>query len=382
MDKSYKNRTPEDILAHYGEEPSEYHGAISVPIFQTSLFSRKGGEGEYRYTRVSNPTVEVPEKKIAMLEGADKALLFSSGMAALTAGAMHLLKPGARIACVKNAYYPMSLFFSEYLRKKMGVVTAFFDADDDDSFLAAVRENTDLVYLETCVSNVFLIPDIPRICTYTRERGIQVMVDNSYATPVFCNPLSLGANLVAHSCSKYIGGHSDLIGGALAGNADTMNLIQNCERSVFGGVMDPHQAWLILRSLRTLSLRMERHMENGLALARYLEGHEKIHRVIHPGLESHPQHGLAKEILRGYSGVFAFVPEGGKKAGERLMKLLEVPEHGPSWGGHETLLNCPGFGNEAAVLEQGMLPGQIRISVGLENSETLIMDFERALKEI
>ncbi|MFO7637101.1 MAG: aminotransferase class I/II-fold pyridoxal phosphate-dependent enzyme [Clostridia bacterium] len=383
MDEDYKKRTLEDILMHYGEDSGDFLGAVTVPIFQTSLFSRKGGGTPYHYTRVNNPTLEVAEKKIALMEKGEKGLLFSSGMAALTASAMHVLRPGDHVVCVKNAYISMAYFFSTYLKERMQLETSFFDADDFEGYEAAVRDNTALVYLETCVSNVFKIPDIQRICAHAKQRGITVMVDNTYSTPVFCNPIPLGADLVAHSCSKYIGGHSDLIGGVLVGREEVMKKIQNGERSLFGACMDPHQAWLVTRSLRTLALRMERHMQNGIAVARYLESHGKIHKVIHPALESHPQHMFSRTIMSGYPGVFAFVPEGGQRTGEKLYDALAIPEKGPSWGGYDTIMNTPGFGmDEETARERGMIPGQMRISIGLENPETLIMDFEQALAKI
>jgi cystathionine beta-lyase/cystathionine gamma-synthase len=383
MKDDYKNRTKEDILIHYGEDSGDFLGAVSVPIFQTSLFSRKRGESGYRYTRVSNPTIEVAEKKLAELEKGEKALLFSSGMAALTASVMRYVKHNGHIACVKHVYSGITGFFTQYLKEKMNVDTTFFEADDFQEFKNSVRENTDIIYLETCVSNVFKIPDIKGISAYAKERGIKVIVDNTYSTPIFCNPIELGADISAHSCSKYISGHSDLIGGAAIGPGSVMDEMQHWERSCYGAAMDPHQAWLLIRGMRTLALRMERHMKSGMEVAGYLEKHPKIKKVIYPALKSHPQHEFSKTIMSGYPGLFCFVPEGGRKQAGRLAELLQLPEKGPSWGGYETLMNIPGsVDSEEEARCRGVMPGQIRISIGLENPETIIMDLEQALDKI
>lgn len=205
-------------------------------------------------------------------------------------------------------------------------------------------------------------------------------MDNTYATPIFCNPLELGADLVVHSCSKYINGHSDLIAGVVMGDREVIEDLRCRERSAFGNCVDPHQAWLLLRGMRTLTLRMERHMQNGIKLAEFLEKHPKIEKVIYPALESHPQHGLAKKTMSGFPGLFCFVPAGGMEKAEKLYKSLNTPEVGPSWGGFETLMNGPGMNISPERAEKtGISPGQIRISVGLEDADTIINDFSAAL---
>lgn len=377
-----KNKGIEEIEMHYLDEPEKHLGSISVPIYQTSLFSRKNGGLGYNYTRISNPTIEVPEKKIAKMEKGDDALLFSSGMAAITSAIMYYVKSQSHIVCVKDVYLSTEIYIGEYLNEKFGVESSFFNGSNYEEFENALQDNTDIIYLETCVSNVFTIPNIEKICTEAKKRGAKVIIDNTYATPIFCNPLEFGADIVIHSCSKYIGGHSDIIGGVLISDMETISAIRQNERSMLGACIDPHQAWLILRSLRTLNIRMEKHMENGLALAKYLDNHPNIDEVIYPGLDSHPQHEYAEQIFKGYPGLFCFIPSGGMEKAKKFYSRLQYPERGPSWGGFETLTNTPGFWNGSGNgRNSDIKQGSIRISVGLEDVDTIINDFEQAFNK-
>lgn len=381
--KDNKERPIEDIIIHCGEESCEFLGAVNVPIYQTSLFSRKNGASGYAYTRINNPTTEVVERKLAELEKADGALLFSSGMAAITAALMRYVKAGSRIVSVKNVYLTVKDFFDNYLKEKFNVSTEYFDGGDYRDFIRAVGEGADIIYLETVVSNVFTIPELDKICAYAKSKGIKVIVDNTYATPVFCNPLEYGADIVVHSCSKYINGHSDIVAGVAMADADTISELQHWERGTYGAIVDPHQAWLILRGMRTLTLRMQRHMENGIKLGEFLESHPKIEKVIYPALPSHPQYETGQRILKGYPGLLCFVPSGGIEKAKKFYYSLEVPEVGPSWGGFETIMNGPGMGiSPERALETGIMQGQIRLSVGLENVDTLIDDISKALDKI
>lgn len=381
--KDNKERPIEDIIIHCGEESCEFLGAVNVPIYQTSLFSRKNGASGYAYTRINNPTTEVVERKLAELEKADGALLFSSGMAAITAALMRYVKAGSRIVSVKNVYLTVKDFFDNYLKEKFNVSTEYFDGGDYRDFIRAVGEGADIIYLETVVSNVFTIPELDKICAYAKSKGIKVIVDNTYATPVFCNPLEYGADIVVHSCSKYINGHSDIVAGVAMADADTISELQHWERGTYGAIVDPHQAWLILRGMRTLTLRMQRHMENGIKLGEFLESHPKIEKVIYPALPSHPQYETGRRILKGYPGLLCFVPSGGIEKAKKFYYSLEVPEVGPSWGGFETIMNGPGMGiSPERAIETGIMQGQIRLSVGLENVDTLIDDISKALDKI
>ena len=381
--KDKKGRPIEDIIIHCGEESCEFLGAVNVPIYQTSLFSRKNGASGYSYTRINNPTTEAVEKKLAELEKAEGALLFSSGMAAITSALMRFIKTGSRIAVVRNVYLTVKEFFDCYLSEKFDVHTKYFDGGSYDDFLRAVKGGVDIIYLETVVSNVFTIPEIDRICEYAKKHGINVIVDNTYATPVFCNPLEYGADIVVHSCSKYINGHSDIVAGAVMADSGTISELRHWERGVYGAIVDPHQAWLILRGMRTLTLRMQRHMENGIKFAKFLEEHPKIEKVIYPALPGHPQYEIGKRILKGYPGLLCFVPAGGIEKVKKFYYSLQVPEVGPSWGGFETIMNGPGLGiTPEKAAATGIMQGQIRMSVGLESIDTLIEDVRLALEKI
>ena len=381
--KDYKDKPIEDIIIHSGEESREFLGAVNVPIYQTSLFSRKNGASGYAYTRINNPTTEAVERKLAELEKAEGALLFSSGMAAITSALMRYVKNGSRIAAVKNVYLTVEGFLNDYLKPKFGVHTEYFDGGSYEDFLRVVEGGVDIIYLETVVSNVFTIPELDKICSYAKKYGIKVIVDNTYATPIFCNPLEFGADIVVHSCSKYINGHSDIVAGVIMADKETIEELRHWERGTFGAIVDPHQAWLILRGMRTLTLRMQKHMENGIKFAQYLENHPKIEKVIYPALKSHPQYKTGKRLLKGYPGLLCFVPKGGIEKAKKFYFSLKLPEIGPSWGGFETIMNGPGMGiSEERAARTGILQGQIRISVGLESLDSLIEDFDQALSKI
>ena len=328
--KDYKGKPIEDIIIHCGEESCEFLGAVNVPIYQTSLFSRKNGASGYAYTRINNPTTEAVERKLAELEKAEGALLFSSGMAAITSAFMRYVKNGSRIAAVKNVYLTVEEWLNNYLKPKFGVHTEYFDGSSYEDFLRAVDDGVDIIYLETVVSNVFTIPELDKICSYAKKHDIKVIVDNTYATPVFCNPLEFGADIVVHSCSKYINGHSDIVAGVVMSDRETIEELRHWERGTFGAIVDPHQAWLILRGMRTLTLRMQKHMENGIKFAQYLENHPKIEKVIYPALKSHPQYETGKKLLRGYPGLLCFVPKGGIEKVKTFYYSLKFPEVGPS----------------------------------------------------
>lgn len=381
--KDYKGKPIEDIIIHCGEESCEFLGAVNVPIYQTSLFSRKNGDSGYAYTRINNPTIQTVEKKLAELEKAEGALMFSSGMAAITSALMRYIKTGSRIVTVKNVYLTVQMFFDEYLKNKFDVHTEYFEGADYNDFLRAVSGGADIIYLETVVSNVFTIPEMDKICEYAKIHGIKVIVDNTYATPVFCNPLEYGADIVVHSCSKYINGHSDIIAGVVMSDRETIEELRRWERSAFGAIIDPHQAWLVLRGMRTLTLRMQQHMKNGIKFAEFLANHPKIEKVIYPALPEHPQYEVGKRILKGYPGLLCFVPAGGIEKVKIFYHSLTVPEVGPSWGGFETIMNGPGLGmTPEKAKETGIMQGQIRISVGLESVDTLIDDVKCALEKI
>lgn len=375
----------EDICTHFGDDYHRFMGAVNPPIFQSSLFVQPDGqmgEGEYIYTRVSNPTTEVAEKKIAALEGGQAAKCFGSGMAAITAGIMHFIEKDCHIVTINNVYGPTRKFFESYL-KKFGVEVTFVEGENLQEFEEAIQANTKLIYLESPSSLVFKLQDLEGVAKIAKDKGIGTMIDNTWATPIYQNPLSLGIDLVAHTASKYLGGHSDLVAGALVGSDALITSIANEERELFGGIMDPHQSWLLIRGIRTLMVRLREHEHNGLKIAHYLEGHSKVKCVHYPGLESHPQHTLWKKQMSGGNGLLSFELEATDQKIRAFIKNLNYFHLGPSWGGYESLVVAPTLGMNDKELERLALPkGLVRIHVGLENVSSLINDLASALKKL
>jgi len=374
-----KEYTHEDICTHLGDDYDRYLGAIVPPIFQNSLFTRKRTEHGYVYTRVSNPTIEVAEKKIAALERGEEARCFSSGMGAISAAIMHHISNGSHVIAPRNIYPPARIFLEEYL-KRFDVEVTFVSGEELEDFEKAIRPNTKLIYLESPSSLIFSLQDLEAVAQLAKAHGIATIVDNSWATPIYQNPLSLGIDMVVHSASKYMGGHSDIVAGVAVGKSEAMHDLAKNERELFGANMDPHQAWLLIRGLRTLPLRMKQHQESAMKVAEFLENHSKVHRVLYPGLKSHPQYKLGKKQMTGYSGLMSFIPKGSPEDIMSFVKALKYFEEGPSWGGYESLISTPGVGmDEETSKRTGIPQGLVRISIGLENVDTLIQDLDQAL---
>jgi cystathionine beta-lyase len=385
----------ETLLAHLGEDRSAYHGAVVPPIFQNSLFTFESWQAidaafddrtaAYLYTRGQNPTVQVAEAKIAALAGGERAKLFGSGMAAITAAVLSQVGPGDHVVAVQNLYGPANNLLNVYLREKMGLETTFVPGERVEDFAAALTPRTRLIYLESPTSAVFTLQDIEAVTALAREHGVRTLMDNSWATPVFQQPLAMGVDLEVHSCSKYLGGHSDLVAGVVIGREEDILTMTVREYELLGAKMAPAEAYLLTRSLRTLPMRMERHQANALAVARFLEGHPGIARVRYPGLESHPQHDLARRQMGGFSGLLGFeLATTDLKAIQRFFNSLQVFQIGVSWGGHESLVYAPAISYLKELPPErfealGIALGDMRISVGLENVEDLIRDLEGAL---
>ncbi|MBQ3072226.1 MAG: PLP-dependent transferase [Oscillospiraceae bacterium] len=367
-----------NVVEHLGDDYTRFLGAIVPPIFQNSLFTRKEDSFGYNYTRVSNPTIEIAEKKIAQLEHGNRALLFSSGMAAITATLMYFLKAGDHVVAVKSIYGPVRGFLTGYLGA-YGISADYVRGDRLEDFEAAIKPNTKLIYLESPSSNLFIVQDIKAICELAHSRGIRVAIDGTWATPIFQKPLELGCDVVIHSASKYLGGHSDIIGGVVVTKDPELERCAWGERCNYGANADPHAAWLLIRSLRTLPLRMKQHSENGMKVARMLEQHPNVQQVFYPGLESSPYHELACKQMTGFTGVMSFLPKSpfGKTVSE--MKKLKYFEEGPSWGGFESLFNGPGGASEEERARTETPAGLIRISVGLEDGDSLCQDLSDVL---
>jgi cystathionine beta-lyase/cystathionine gamma-synthase len=388
---------PATLLVHYAEDSAAHGGAVVPPLFQNSLFTFESWEAideafadpanRCIYTRGNNPSVVLAEKKIAKLAGGERAKLFGSGMAAISAALMHVLENGDHVVAVKNIYGPTSNLLA-YLNGKMNIETTYVSGETVAEFEAAITERTQLIYLESPSSLMFSLQDIEAVVALAKERGIRTIIDNTWATPIFQQPLAMGVDLEVHSCSKYLGGHSDLIAGIVIGDEKEILEIAKNEALLFGGKMAPFEAWLLVRSLRTLPFRMRAHQENAMAVAGFLDGHSKVRNVFYPGLESCPQHELGKKQMTGYSGLMGFeLATDNLDSIRSFVNALEIFQIGVSWGGHESLVFAPIISTMKELPEEqfkllGISPGIMRISVGLEDHEDLIRDLDQALSHV
>lgn len=381
-----RNLRFETLAIHAGQEPDPATGAVMTPIYQTSTYVQQGvGEHKgYDYARTGNPTRTALEACLAALERADFGLAFASGMAAIDT-ALKLLDPGDHVLASDDVYGgTFRLFDRQY--KKYGIEFSYVEATDLKAVESGLRPNTRFVWLETPTNPRLKVADIRAIAevVHRRNPAIKVIVDNTFATPYLQQPLALGADVVVHSTTKYLGGHSDVVGGAVttsdAAMYERLKFLQNAA----GAVPGPMDCFLVLRGIKTLPLRMERHGENALAAAQFLADHPKVAEVIYPGLESHPQHGLAKRQMRNGGGMISFfVRSGDAEAAARALvartRLFALAE---SLGGVESLIELPAAMTHGSTRGSPLevQPGLIRLSVGLENKDDLIEDLARALK--
>jgi cystathionine beta-lyase len=375
----------ETLCAHAGDDPARFLGAPVPPIYQNSLFTVPDAESffnraarhpdGYDYTRCANPTTDVLETKLAALERTEAARCFGSGMAAVSAAILYGVKAGDHIVAVETVYGPTRQFLTEYLPRFQVQVT-FVRGDDPDQFRAACRPETRLFYLESPSSLVFRQQDLAAVATIAREREILTVIDNSWASPYFQNPADFGIDLILHSATKYLGGHSDLVAGVVMGPRRHLDPLKAQEGQLLGGILDPFASWLMLRGVRTLPVRMDRHQQSALTVARFLERHPAVVCVHYPGLDSDPQHGLGRRQLRGTSGLLSFELKDGTR--ERACGALDRLHYfgiGVSWGGFESLatplcLPDPKGGPD----RWGM-----RLHIGLETVEDLLEDLDQAL---
>ncbi|MEP0266284.1 PLP-dependent aspartate aminotransferase family protein [Dokdonia sp.] len=390
-----KKKEIETLLAHHAEDRHAYHGAVVPPIFQNSLFTFKDWDAideafdnridRYIYSRGKNPTVKMVEEKIAMMAGGEKAQLFPSGMAAITASCMHFLEPNDHVITIKNVYGPANNLLTNYLSKKMGITTTFISGKEVSAFAKAIQENTKLIYLESPSSAVFSLQNISEIALLAKKHGIKTMIDNTWATPLYQQPLAMGIDLEVHSTTKYMGGHSDLVGGVVIGKRVDVDAIFHHEYELLGMKTAPMEAWLLLRSLRTLPMRLKQHQESTMKIAQYLEGHAKITKVNYPGLPSHEQYELGTQQMNGYTGLLSFQLETNDiEKIKAFFNGLELFLIGVSWGGHESLIYAPAISylkelSPEQFTAMGISLGDIRISIGLESADDLLNDLEQAL---
>lgn len=377
--------TPEDICAHVGDDYAKFNGAIVPPIFQNSLFVQpteiNGIETrEYVYTRVANPTIDIAERKIAALEGADGALCFSAGMGAISSAIMHFVKANCHVVLVGTSYGPTMTFIRNYLGKRFGVTHTLVVGNCVKEIEAAIKPETTLIYLESPSSGVFMMQDLEKIAAIAKAKGIGTVIDNSYSTPLHQQPLKHGIDITVHTASKYLGGHSDIVAGALAANHDIIEAIQHEERELLGNIMDPHQAWLLIRGIRTLPVRLKQHGVSARKVAEYLEKHPKIGKVYYPGSATYDQKELFEKYMSGYNGLMSFTIKGSAADVEKFMGNLHYFQRGVSWGGFESLVAPIGWTEENE--KYGVPKNLVRIHVGLENVDSLIADLEHALSLI
>ena len=373
---------------HAGQAPDPSTGAIMTPIYQTSTFVQTSpGDfiGPYDYSRSANPTRNALEANLAALEGAAHGLSFASGLAALAA-VIHLLKSGDHVVLCDDVYggtyRQLNAVFSQ-----LGIEFTRVDMTDLEATEAAMRPETKLVWLETPTNPMLKIIDIEAVCKIARQHGAISAVDNTFATPMLQNPIALGADIVSHSCTKYIGGHSDLVGGALMtsndGLAERLRFMQNS----VGAVPGPMDCFLLLRSTKTLHVRVQRHCENAALIADHLAASGKFERIFYPGRSDHPQHDIAKKQMRGFGGMVTGHLKGGLAASRTFLESLELFSLAESLGGVESLVEHPAIMTHASVdpaarQELGITDGLVRFSCGIEDADDLIADLDQALMKV
>lgn len=385
---SKNEHRPETKAVRGGTDLSKKNGPLATPIYQTSTFEVADNEQQLLvtptdmfYTRYGNPTNTVAEKAIADLEGTDRALLFASGMGAITTSILGLLKSGDHIVAQRDIYGGATKFLGTWL-PKLGIETTFVDTTEYDQHQRAIRPNTRLLYLESPTNPTLRVVDLRRVARIAKEHSLITMIDSSFATPINCRPAEFGIDLVMHSGTKYFGGHSDVIAGAIAGRADLIEKI-HATRTTLGGCMDPHAAWLLLRGIKTLAVRVQRQNENALRVAQFLAGHPKVRRVHYPFLEGHAQRALAMEQMRGGGGIVSFEVEGSGEDARKLSEALNLFTLAPSLGGVDSLVCIPVLTSHAMISAEhreraGITEQMIRLAVGIEHGDDLIADLEQA----
>jgi methionine-gamma-lyase len=378
-------------------EVGDLRGArpVSVPIFQTATYSfedpshlaaliREGKDAGYVYTRWHNPTRDALERLIADLEGGERAVSFSTGMSAIVTVLGALAEAGDHVVSSPSLYGGAFGVMRRVL-PRWGIEVTLADSHRVDDMIAVLRPETKVAYTETIGNPLLQVPDLEALGVACRERGVALVVDNTFASPYLCNPLSLGARVVVHSTTKYLGGHSDLMGGGAVGGRDVLGEVRELSLEL-GGTANPFEAWLVLRGTQTLALRMDRHVANASVLAERLEAHPKVTRVWYPGLASHPDHRLAGRLLRAPGGMLTFELAGGLEAGVRFQGALELGLVAASLGSvHTLVVHPPSVTHTQYSREEreaaGITDGMVRVSVGIEDPEDLVADFERALEK-
>jgi len=371
---------------HDGQEPDPLTGAVNVPIYLSSTYAQEeiGKNKGHEYSRVSNPTRDALETNLASLEGGTSAHVFGSGMAAIMA-MITMFKTGDHVICSENVYGGTARLFDQIV-VNYGIEFTYVDTSQPESVRKAIRPQTRLVHVETPTNPLMTLTDIRAVADICHERGVELSVDNTFLSPYLQQPIALGADIVMHSTTKFLNGHSDGLGGVLVGtkpkHKEQFAFVQKCT----GGILSPFESWLILRGVKTLAVRMKQHDESGRKIAAYLAQHKKVKQVFYPGLPDHPQHELAKKQMSGFGSMISF-ETGSLANANSLLKSVRVCTLGESLGGVETLISHPATMTHAAIGEEargrlGITDGLVRLSVGIEDVEDLLADLDQALAKI
>ncbi|UCZ53263.1 methionine gamma-lyase [Bacillus shivajii] len=391
-----KSKSLETRMIHGTYDRSRHYGSLTPPMYQTSTFSFEsaeqgearfvGNESGYIYSRLGNPTVDTLEKKIADLEGGEEGIAFSSGMAAVSAVLLALVKSGDHIL-VSEGVYGCTFGLLKMMKEKFNVDYDLIRMESEEAILSKIKPNTKALYIETPINPTMKLVDIEMVVNMGKQHNLPVVVDNTFCSPYLQQPLAIGADIVLHSATKYIGGHGDVIAGLVVGKSEFIQEVRMTTQKDIGGVLAPFDAWLLLRGLKTLAIRMDRHCENTEKLFEKLQEHPKVKNIVYPGDPSFHQYDLAKKQMKHFGGLISFEIEGTKEMAQKLMNELTMIQVAVSLGDAETLIQHPATMTHAVVPEEerekmGITDQLLRLSVGLECPDDIWEDLEQAINKI
>ncbi len=385
-------RRPETAAVRGASDLEKKNAPVTPPIYQTSTFEVTDNAEQIRvtttdryYTRWGNPTITLAEQTVAALEGTESALVFASGMGAITTTVLALLKAGDHIVAQRDIYGGVTKFFSEWL-PKLRIETTFVDTNDYEQHARAIRPSTKMLYVESPTNPSLRIVDMKKTAGLAKQHGLISMIDSTFGSPINQRPAEYGFDLVMHSGTKYLSGHADLTCGVISGRSDLIHQIGET-RKTLGNCMDPHAAWLLIRGMKTLAVRVARHNENALRVAEFLEGHAKVRKVHYPFLKGHPQLAIAREQMSGGSGMVTFEVDGTGDDARRVSEAMKLFTLATSLGGVESLVSIPVLTSHAMIsaeqrAQMGVTEQMVRLSVGIEAVEDLIADLDHALQSV